>query len=246
MNLLVCISKTPETTAKINFTDGGKAFDSNGVNYIMNPYDEWYALVRAVELKEENGGEVTIFHVGESSSDIIIRKALSIGGDKAVRVNADPKDSFYVATQIANYCKENPQDIIFFGKETIDYNGAEVGSIVSEMLDTPFVSFASKLDKKDDVFAVERDIEGGVQVVEVATPFCISAAKGLAEQRIPNMKSIMMSKRKPVDLIEPADVAQKVEIVHYETPPEKSGVKLFDIENLEELVKALRDEEKVI
>lgn len=246
MNLLVCISKTPETTAKINFTDGGKAFDSDGVNYIMNPYDEWYALVRAVELKEQNGGEVTVLHVGDSSSDIIIRKALSIGGDKAVRVDADPKDSFFVATQIAEYCKNNPQDVIFFGKETIDYNGAEVGSMVSEMLDLPYVSFASKLEKNGDAFTVERDIEGGVQVVELAAPFGISAAKGLAEQRIPNMKSIMMSKRKPVEVVAATDTESKVEIVHYETPPPKSGVKLFEMDNLEELVKILRDEEKVI
>ncbi len=246
MNLLVCISKTPETTAKINFTEDGKAFDSNGVNYIMNPYDEWYALVRAVELKEANGGEVTVMHVGESSSDIIIRKALSIGGDKAVRVNANPKDSFFVATQIAEYCKSNPQDIIFFGKETIDYNGAEVGSIVSEILDIPYISFASKLDNSGDKFTAERDIEGGVQIVEVSTPFALSSAKGIAEQRIPNMKSIMMSKRKPVDVIEAIDTESKVEIIHYETPPEKSGVKLFEMDNLEELVKILRDEEKVI
>ena len=246
MNLLVCISKTPETTAKINFTDGGKAFDSDGVNYIMNPYDEWYALVRAIELKEENGGEVTVFHVGEASSDIIIRKALSIGGDKAVRVNANPKDSFFVAKQIAEFCKANPQDVIFFGKETIDYNGAEVGSIVSEMLDIPFVSFASKLEKGGDVFTAERDIEGGVQRVQVNVPFAISAAKGLAEQRIPNMKSIMMSKRKPVDIVEAVDTDTRVEIVHYETPPEKSGVKLFEMDDMSTLVKILRDEEKVI
>lgn len=246
MKLLVCISKTPETTAKINFSEDGKAFDSNGVNYIMNPYDEWYALVRAVELKESDGGEVTVFHVGESSSDIIIRKALSIGGDKAVRVNAQPKDSFHVASQIANYCKQNPQDIIFFGKETIDYNGAEVGSMVSEMLDIPFISFASKLEKNGDSYTIERDIEGGVQVVEVSGSFCVSAAKGMAEQRIPNMKSIMMSKRKPVEVVEAIDSAQHVEIVHYETPPSKTGVKLYDMDNLEELVRVLRDEEKVI
>jgi len=246
MNLLVCISKTPETTAKINFTDGGKAFDSSGVNYIMNPYDEWYALVRAVEFKEENGGEVTVLHVGDSNSDIIIRKALSIGGDKAVRVNADPRDSFFVATQIAEYCKSNPQDIIFFGKETIDYNGAEVGGIVSEMLDIPFVSFASKLEKSGDAFKAERDIEGGVQTVEINAPFAISAAKGLAEQRIPNMKSIMMSKRKPVEIIEAITAESHVEIIQYETPPPKQGVKIYEMDDLVSLVKTLRDEEKVI
>lgn len=246
MKLLVCISRTPDTTAKISFKDNNTAFNSDGVQYILNPYDEWYALVRAVELVEENGGEVTLLHVGDADSDILIRKALSIGGNKAVRINAVPSNSYFVASQIANYIKSNPQDIVFFGKETIDYNGAEVGSMVSEMLDLPFISFASKLIKSGEVFHCNRDIEGGVQVLEISTPFAISAAKGMAEQRIPNMRSIMMSKSKPLEVLEPIAVDTLVEINKYELPTSKAGVRLFEIDQLEELVKVLRDEEKVL
>ena len=246
MKLLVCISKTPETTAKISFSDDGTSFNSDGVQFIMNPYDEWYALVRAVELAESNGGEVTVLHVGESSSDIIIRKALSIGAHKAARVDAVPTSSMFVATQIVNYVKNNPQDIVFFGKETIDYNGAEVGSMVSEMLDLPYISFASKLEKQGDVFHCDRDIEGGIQTVELSPPFAISAAKGMAEQRIPNMKAIMMSKRKPLEVLEPFQVDEKVSISQYNLPPSKSGVKLIDADNMEELVRLHKDVEKVL
>lgn len=246
MKLLVCISRTPETTAKISFTEDGKSFVSDGVQYIMNPYDEWYSLVRAIELKEENGGEVTVIHVGEASSDIIIRKALSIGADKAVRVDAEPRDSLFVAKQISAFCSANPQDIIFFGKETIDYNGAEVGPMVSELLNIPFISFASKLTKEGEDFHVEKDIEGGIQKIQVSAPFAVSASKGMAEQRIPNMKSIMMSKRKPVDVVPAVDVETLVNVEKYELPPNKTGVKLFEMDNLEELVRVLRDEEKVL
>jgi len=246
MKLLVCISRTPETTAKISFTDGGDNFDEAGVNYILNPYDEWYALVRAVELKEESGGEVTAIHVGESSSDILIRKALSIGADKAVRIDSAASSSLFVAKQIAEYCKDKEFDVIFFGKETIDYNGSEVGSMVSELLDIPFVSWASNLEQDGEAFHVTRDIEGGIQKVEVSAPFAVSAAKGLAEQRIPNMKAIMMSKRKQVDVIEPVSIEEQVEIVHYEKPEDKSGVKLIDPDNMEELIRILKDEEKVL
>ena len=246
MNILVCISKTPDTTAKISFTSGNKEFNTDGVQFIINPYDEWYALVRAIELQESHGGQVTVIHVGDSSSDIIIRKALSIGADKAVRIDAVPTDSFFVATQIAEYVKNNAQDMIFFGKETIDYNGAEVGSMVSELIDVPFISFASKLEKQNETFHVTRDIEGGEQVCEVSTPFAVSAAKGMAEQRIPNMKSIMMSKKKPLEVIEPVNTDHRVTIEEYELPEGKTGVKLIDPENMEELVRILKDVEKVI
>ena len=246
MKLLVCISRTPETTAKISFTEDGKNFNPDGVQYIMNPYDEWYALVRAVELKEANGGEVTVIHVGEASSDIIIRKALSIGADKAVRVDANPESSLFVSKQIAAFCEANPQDIIFFGKETIDYNGSEVGSMVSELLDIPYISYGSKLESAGDAFHIERDIEGGVQKVEVSSPFAVSASKGMAEQRIPNMKSIMMSKRKPVDVVPAVGCDALVTIENYKLPTGKSGVKLIDPDNMEELIRILRDEEKVL
>jgi len=217
MKLLVCVSKTPETTAKISFSADNTAFNTDGVQYIMNPYDEWYALVRALELKEQLGaGSITIINVGPPTNDPVIRKGLAIGADDAVRVNADPQSAMFVAKQIAAYAKEQSYDMVFFGKETIDYNGAEVGAMVAELLDMPYISFATNM------------------------------SKGLAEQRIPNMRGIMMAKRKPLNVVEPVDCADPAKVVGYELPGEKSEVKMVDPENMEELIRLLHEEAKVI
>ena len=191
MKLLVCISKVPDTTSKINFVDNNTKFDENGVQYIVNPYDEWYALVRALELVEAQGGSVTTITVGSAADDPTIRKALAIGANDAVRIDADPSDPHFVAKQIAEYAKNENYDIILTGKETINYNGSQIGGMIAEMLNTPFVSLATKLDVNNNVATLERDVKGGVEVVEVITPFVLSAAKGMAEQRIPNMRGIM-------------------------------------------------------
>ncbi|RMG85206.1 MAG: electron transfer flavoprotein beta subunit/FixA family protein [Bacteroidetes bacterium] len=246
MKFLVCVSKTPETTAKIAFTADGSDLDTAGINYIMNPYDEWYALVRAIELKEALGGSVTLLNVGPQSNDAIIRKGLAIGADEAVRVNAEPKSALFVAKQIAEYAKGEGFDLVFCGKESIDYNGSEVGAMVAELLDLPFISYASKLDLNGNVATVERDIEGGVEIAEVETPFVVSAAKGMAEQRIPNMRGIMMAKRKPLKVVEPVAVEDLVTVVHYALPPKKGGCKYVDPENMDELVRLLHEEAKVI
>ncbi len=247
MNILVCVSKTPETTAKISFTDDNTQFNTEGVNYIMNPYDEWYALVRAVELKEQFGGEVTLLNVGPAANDAIIRKGLAIGADKAVRVDAEPGSAYETAKHIANYAKDQDFDGVFFGKETIDYNGSEVGGMVAELMDLPFISYASKLEMDStDEATITRDIEGGVEVLEVAPPFCLSAAKGLAEQKIPNMRGIMMAKRKPLEVVEAEEVNQPAEVVGFRLPEEKGKVTLIDPENMEELVRLLHEEAKVI
>jgi len=246
MNLLVCISKTPETTAKISFTEGNSKFNQEGVQYIMNPYDEWYALVRAIELKEKHGGKVIAINVGPASNDIVIRKALAIGADEAVRVDAEADSSTFVAKQIATYAKDNAIDIVFCGKETIDYNGSEVAAITAEMMDLPFVSYASKMDFDGTVATIERDIEGGVEVVQLEKPFVLSAAKGLAEQRIPNMKGIMMAKRKPLNVIEAVAQESKAKIISYSVPQGKQEVKMIDPENMDELVRLLHEEAKVI
>lgn len=246
MKLLVCISKTPETTAKIAFTDDNKEFIKDGVQFIMNPYDEWYALVRALEIKESKGGTVTVLNVGTSANDIIIRKGLALGADDAVRIDIDPQSAYGAAAQIANYAKDKAYDIVFFGKETIDYNGSEVGAIVSEMLDLPFVSYVSHLEFDGDKAILSRDIEGGIEVSEVSGSFVLSAAKGLAEQRIANMKGIMMSKRKPLEVVPPIAVEDPVSIKNYSLPTGKLGVKMIDPENMDELVRMLHEEAKVI
>jgi electron transfer flavoprotein beta subunit len=246
MKLLVCVSKTPDTTTKIKFTSDDTEFDTSGVQYIMNPYDEWYALVRALELKEAQGGSVTILNVGPAENDAVIRKGLAIGADEAVRINIDPNSSLNVAKQIAEYAKGENFDIVFFGKETIDYNGSEVGAMVAELLDMPFISYASHMEMDGNTATVKRDIEGGIETLNVDTPFVLSAAKGLAEQRIPNMRGIMMAKRKPLKVVEPASFDDPVATVRYELPPEKGQVKLIDPENMDELVRLLHEEAKVI
>ena len=247
MKLLVCVSKTPDTTTKIAFNAEGTALDTNGVQYIMNPYDEWYALVRALELCEAaGGGKVTLINVGPAANDSVIRKGLAIGADEAVRIDAEPQSAMYVARQIAAYAAQEGFDIIFLGKETIDYNGSEVGSMLAEMLDLPFISYASHLEMNGNTATITRDIEGGAEKVAVETPFVISAAKGLAEQRIANMKGIMMAKKKPLEVIAPVDFADPVVAVQYELPPPKSAVKLIDPNNMDELVRLLHEEAKVI
>ena len=246
MDILVCISKTPETTAKISFSGDGKEFNQDGVQYIMNPYDEWYALVRALELKEANGGKVVAVNVGPASNDIVIRKALAIGADEAVRIDAEPGSASFVARQVAGYASENKFDIIFLGKESIDYNGSLVGAMLAEHLDMPFVSYVSHMDYDNGMAKVTCDIEGGEEKIELDTPFVLSASKGLADQRIPNMRGIMMAKKKPLNVIPAIDFSEKESIVSYALPSEKSGVKLVDPENMDELVRLLHEEAKVI
>jgi electron transfer flavoprotein beta subunit len=246
MKILVCVSNVPDTTSKIAFTDNNTKFSTDGVQWVLNPYDEWFALVRALELKEAQGGSVTVINVGGPENDAVIRKALAIGADDAIRVNAEGKGPYYVASQIATAAKEGAYDIIFTGKETINYNGSNIGGMVAELLGLPFVSYASKLDMNGNTATMEREIEGGKEVVEVDIPFVVSAAKGMAEQRIPNMRGIMMAKSKPLKVVEasPADVLR--EILHYELPAPKSAVKLISPDNPAELVDLLYNEAKIL
>jgi len=244
MKILVCISKAPDTTAKIAFTEGDTKFDEAGVQFIVNPYDEWYALVRGIELKEANGGSVTVVNVGGADSDPIIRKALAIGADNAVRIDAETTDALYVAKQIANYAKEHGFDMVLSGKETIDYNGSQVGGMVAELMNVPYVSLASKLELNGNTATIEREVEGGVEVVEVNTPFVISAAKGMAEARIPNMRGIMAARSKPLTVVPATEASTATTIKGFTLPPAKSGCKYVD--TAEELVALLRNEAKAI
>lgn len=246
MKYLVCISKVPDTTTKISFTDNNTKFNESGVQFIVNPYDEWYALVRALELKETIGGNVTILTVGRADVEPIIRKALAIGADEAVRIDANSNDSANVANQIAQYAKANSFDIILLGKETIDYNGSVVGGLVAAQLDLPFISLASKLNLNGNTATIEREAVGGTEVVEVDTPFVLSAAKGMAEQRIPNMRGIMAARTKPLQVLQAFTEVNYTQLELYELPKEKGAVKLISPENVEELVNLLHNEAKVI
>lgn len=246
MKILVCISKAPDTTSKIAFSDGNSKFDENGVQFIVNPYDEWYALVRALEIKEAQGGDVTIVSVGAADYEPIIRKALAIGADNAVRIDAQESDSLYVAKQIAEYAKGKGFDIIMCGKETINYNGSVVPGMIAELLDLPYVALATKLDIAGGVATVEREIPGGTEVLEVSGSFVLSAAKGMAEQRIPNMRGIMAARTKPLEVVPAFGAEASTTVKAYSLPPAKSACKFIDAENAGELIRLLHQEAKVI
>lgn len=247
MKILVCISKTPDTTAKIAFTDNNTKFAEAGVQWIINPYDEWYALVRAIELKEKD--PATVIHlitVGGADTEPIIRKALALGGDEAIRVNAPGRDSFYISSQIAEIAKQGGYDLVFTGKETIDYNGSSIGGMVAELLDMPYVSLATKFEISGTTATITREIEGGEEICEVSLPVVVSCQKGMAEQRIPNMKGIMGARTKPLKVIEPVEAPELTSFSSFELPPPKAGVKLVPADNTAELVRLLREQAKVI
>ena len=246
MKILVCVSQTPDTTAKISFNADSTAFNPAGVQFIMNPYDEWYALVRAIDLAKATSGTVTLINVGGADSDAIIRKGLALDANDAVRIDLQAKSAMNTAFQIAEYAKTQGYDLIFTGKETIDYNGSEVGGMIAEYLDLPFISYASKLDMSGNTATIERDIEGGVEIVEVQTPFVVSASKGMAEQRIPNMMGIMKSRSKPLSIVAPQPFEDLSVITKFDLPAAKAGVKMLNPENMEELVRLLHEEAKVI
>jgi len=245
MKILVCISKTPDTTSKIAFIEGNTKFDENGVQWIINPYDEWYALVKAIEMKEQDPAAIIhLVTVGEADAEPIIRKALALGGDEAIRVNMQSNDSFVVASQIAAIAKEGGYDLILTGKETIDYNSACIGSMLSGLLDLPYVSLANQMTLNGNTASVKREIEGGEETCEVTLPAIVSCQKGMAEQRIPNMRGIMAARTKPLKVVEPIAVQATTSIKNYDLPPAKSGVKLVAADNVEELVRLLKEEAK--
>ena len=246
MKILVCISKTPDTTAKIAFADNNTKFAGEGVQWIINPYDEWYALVKAIEIKESDA--LTTIHlvtVATADADLIIRKALALGGDEAIRINTDSTDSYFIANQIAAIAKEGNYDIIFTGKETIDYNGSSIGGMVAELLDMPYLSLATKFDVAGPQATVVREIDGGEETNKVKLPVVVSCQKGMAEQRIPNMKGIMGARTKPLTVKEPITVDALTSIASFDLPPAKAGVKLVAADNAEELVRLLHEEAKV-
>ncbi|WP_332737485.1 electron transfer flavoprotein subunit beta/FixA family protein [Flavihumibacter sp.] len=246
MKILVCISKTPDTTAKIAFADNNTKFAADGVQWIINPYDEWYAMVRAIELKEKDPSTIIhLINVGGADADPIIRKALALGGDEAIRVNTDSTDSFTIASQIANVAREGGYELVFTGKETIDYNGSSIGGMVAELLDMPFVSLATKFELAGNTATITREIEGGEEVAELSIPVVVSCQKGMAEQRIPNMKGIMGARTKPLKVVEPVSVEALTSIERFELPPAKAGVKLVSPDNPEELVRLLHEEAKL-
>ena len=161
-------------------------------------------------------------------------------------MNADSHDSFYIASQIAEVAKEGGYDLIFTGKETIDYNGSSIGGMVAELLDLPYVSLATKFEVERNKATITREIEGGEEINEVELPVVVSAQKGMAEQRIPNMRGIMAARTKPLKVVEPVAVDALTTVTSFGLPPAKAGVKLVAADNVEELVRLLHEEAKAI
>jgi electron transfer flavoprotein beta subunit len=247
MKILVAISNVPDTTTKIQFTDGGTKFNSSGVTFVINPYDEWYALVRALELKEAGLAEkITLIHVGLLDSEATIRKGLALGTDDAVRIDAEAPDAYFVAEQIANYAKTNAYDLILAGKETISYNGSSVGAMIAGIMDLPFVSLATKLELAGNKATVEQDVDGGTQVVECELPMVISCAKGMAEQRIPNMRGIMAARTKPLTVVAASPSTPLTTVKSFTLSAGRTTCKMISEDNLDELVNLLHTEAKVI
>ena len=245
MNILVCITHVPDTTSRIAFTNDNTEFDKNGVQFIIGPYDD-YALARAVELKEQNGGKITVLNVGEADSDPTIRKALAIGADEAIRVNAFPSDSFFVANQIAEVAKQGEYDLILMGRESIDFNGGMVHGMVGELLGLPSFSPVMQLDIEGGSAKLTREIEGGKEKLEVALPFVAGCQEPIAEWKIPNMRGIMSARTKPLNVVEPSDNTAHTSISAYELPPAKGAVRMINADNVQELVDLLKNEAKVI
>jgi electron transfer flavoprotein beta subunit len=244
MKFLVCISNVPDTTTKIVFADS-KGLNPAGVQFIINPYDE-IALTRALEIKEALGGTVTVINVGGAGTEPNIRKALAIGADDGIRVTAEPTDAYFVAAQIAEVVKKNQYDVILTGRESIDYNGAQVAGMLAEMLGMASVTVATKLDIAGTEATLEREIDGGKEIVAVALPFIASAQKGMSEPRIPNMRGIMTARTKPLQVLEPVASDALTASVAYELPPAKQACKMISPDNVAELVDLLHSEAKVI
>ena len=245
MKILVCISKTPDTTAKIAFTDNNTKFAEAGVQWIINPYDEWYALVRAIELKEADASTVIhLVSVGGTDAEPIIRKALALGGDEAIRVNAQPLESYQVAAEIAAVAKD--YDLILLGKETIDYNGSAVGGMLAELLNLPYIANATNFQLSSTTATVKREIEGGEETIECSLPLVVSCQKGVAEARIPNMRGIMAARTKPLKVVEATSGETLTEYKEFQLPPAKAGVKLVSADNVDELVRLLHEEARAI
>jgi len=247
MKILVCLCPVPDTTTKIAFSDNNTTFNTQGVTFIINPYDEWYSLVRALELKE--AGTATAVHlvtVGKADAEPVIRKALALGGDEAIRIDTDSNDPYVIAAQIAEYAKNEGYGMVLCGKESIDYNNGTVGAMLAELLDMNYLGFASKVDVAGDTVTVHREIDGGDETDACAMPLVISCQKGVAEARIPNMRGIMAARTKPLKVVAPAAVDAVSSITSYEMPPAKTGVKMIAADNMDELVNLLHTEAKVI
>ena len=243
MKVLVCMSVVPDTTTKIVFTENNTQFNKDGVQFIINPYDE-LAITRGLELAEANNGSVTVVHVGPAENEASIRKALSMGVNEAIRIDAPAHDAQFVAEQIAEIAQG--YDLILTGRESIDYNGGAVCGLLGALLNIPSINVVTEINYADGTFSFTRDIDGGREMLSCKGPVVASAQKDLCEPRIPNMRGIMAARTKPLQVVAFKETTPASQYVAYESPAPKSGVKLIDPSNAQELIHILRNELKVI
>ena len=248
MNILVCISNVPDTTSKINFKDDNKSFDTNGVQFIINPNDE-FGLTRAIWLQQKSGAKVTVVNVGDASCEPILRKCLAIGADQAIRIDAIPEDGFFVASQLASLCTKEKYDLIITGRESIDYNGGMVGGMLASILSIPYLANCIQLDIDGISASLQREIDGGKESLSATLPMVLGAQKGLVEESdliIPNMRGIMQARQKPLTVETPSDLEGQTKIQNFEKPQPKGPVKLVDAADIDSLIELLQNEAKVL
>ena len=248
MNILVCISNVPDTTSKINFISDNTEFDSNGVQFIINPNDE-FGLTRAIWFQQKQGAKVTVATVGDVSSEAILRKCLAIGADKAIRVDASPQDGFAVAKELEALCKREKFDLIITGRESIDYNGGMVGGMLGTLLEYSFLTNCIGIEIEGDQVTLEREIDGGKEITAATLPIVIGGQKGIVEESdliIPNMRGIMQARKKPLEVVASVGESNATEIEHFEKPPAKGEVRLVDAEDIDTLIDLLQNEAKVL
>ena len=248
MKILVCISHVPDTTSKINFTDNDTKFDTNGVQFVINPYDE-FSLTRAMWFKEKQDARVTVVNVGNVTTESTLRKALAIGADDAIRINTEATDGFLVAKQLAEVVKNGKYDLVLAGRESIDYNGQMVPGMLASLVDYNFVNGCINIEIDGTNVSATREIDGGNETLSTSLPLVVAGQKGIVEEkdlRIPNMRGIMMARKKPLKIVEPVVVENATTIESYEKPAPKGPVKFVDADNVDELINLLHNEAKVI
>lgn len=248
MRILVCISCVPDTTSKINFKDNDRIFDEQGVQFVINPNDE-FGLTRAIWFKEKIGSTVDVLHVGEASADPALRKALAIGADKAIRIDTPATDAFVVSDQISNYIQTNPYELIIAGRESIDYNGSMVPGMIAAKCDLAFVNTCVRLEIEGSTAFATREMDGGMEVLRVELPLIIGSQKGLVEEtdlRIPNMRGIMQARQKPLAVVPAIESSSKTAINSFEKPAPKEAVKMVPADDIDQLIDLLQNEAKVL
>src|SRR5680860_14084 len=248
MKILVCISHVPDTTSKINFTDNNTKFDNSGVQFVINPNDE-FGLTRAMWFKEKQGATVDVVNVGGPETEPTLRKALAIGADSAIRVNTPATDGFQVAKQLAKVAKDGEYDLIIAGRESLDYNGGVVPGMLAALLNANFVNTCIGLEVEGEKATAIREIDGGKETLTTSFPLVIGTQKGLVQEsdlRIPNMRGIMQARKKPLKVVEPVETATQTTIEKFEKPSPRGSIKLIDADNLDELINLLHNEAKVI